>query len=103
MVTGTYLRLTRAITANGANFAIGKGRVAATDTNIAECIKNALNWCQCDKSPSDCRCSSNHRIEAKRDMTMLGIDYSAGRTIGYQKNKERVNEAKIKASKIVSL
>ena len=31
------------------------------------------------------------------------MDYSAGRSVAYSRNKERVAEAKIKASKIVSL
>ena len=112
IVTGAYIRLSQAITASGANFAVGKGRVVATEHDIATRIANALNWCQCgDPSkadPSKCdpskrTCDTNHKIEAKDKITILGVDYAAGRPIGYHKNRERVVESKTKAVKIVSL
>ena len=43
IVAVAYIRLSSAITKTGANFALGKGRVTATDIELANKIKAALN------------------------------------------------------------
>ena len=104
-VKGAYTRLSSQIRRAGGNFAVGKGKVAATNHEIAKKIAKSLNCCTCgvfDCFSDRCTCSDNHKIKPMKDLVMFGVDYAAGRPISYDKNTERMASARDKAYKILS-
>ena len=50
-----------------------------------------------------CKCDSNHKMEACKSLTVLGVDFSAGRPVTFDKNKERIKVSSDKAAKILNL
>ena len=105
-VRGAYTRLSRQIKRAGGNFAVGKGKVAATGHQLALSIAKSLNCCTCgtqDCFSDRCKCDTNHKIMPTKNMVMLGVDYAAGRPVTYEKSAERIANASDKAAKILSL
>ena len=105
-VKGAYTRLAEKIRESEGNFAVGKGKVAATDNAIANRIADSLNVCQCgaqDKMSEQCTCHTNHEIAARKSLTVLGVDYSVGRPATFEKNNVIIGNANDKPAKILTL
>lgn len=102
-VKGAHTRLAESVRRSGGTFAAGRSRITATDNKIATDIVKELNICECDiRDPKsdNCKCSANHRIKCTQQVTMLGVEYAAGKAVKYSRNIERVNAAGDKACKI---
>ena len=74
----------------GANFAKGKGKIVASDSEVADSIVDELNQDKC----------TARTIVAEKAITVLGVDYSAGKPVTYCKMKSRLKAANAKAAKI---
>ena len=70
-VANSYRMIEAAILGQGANFAKGKGKIITSDSKVGEAIAEELN------NGSDIRRS----ITNETQITILGVDYAAGRPI----------------------
>ena len=89
-VANAYRELEKAIIGEGANFAKGKGKIVASDSEVADSIVDELNQDKC----------TARTIVAEKAITVLGVDYSAGKPVTYCKMKSRLKAANAKAAKI---
>ena len=64
-----------------------------------------LDVCRCNANDSmvdKCNSDTNHRIKSKANITILGLNYAAGRSVEYTKSKARADGAKHKVSKMTT-
>ena len=92
-VAGTYERLHHQLNNNGATFTAGtpekpgNGKVVASADNIAKISNDEL---------------VSHNVAAEKDLTFLGIDYSAANAVAFAKARQRVKGVQLKGMKIAS-
>ena len=104
-VAAAFRKLNGFLERNGAKLAQGKSRISSNSDHAIEDLMDELNHCteKCLTRGVSCKCTTNHRITALRDITVLGVDCAAGKMIRYDKLKEREINAIAKGDKIVAI
>ena len=106
-VANAYRAMESAIQGCGANFAqkkgSAKGRVVASDDTTSKKIVEELNRERCDEEcPNDCKVCPNRNVEQRNGITILGVDYAAGKPVTHAKMRERLKKAEDKGNKILT-